>query len=169
MSPDLSLPVSPEREAPMQPQEKGREFRVPVERQKEVEKPQEAVQREHFPQAAPPPVLPQIPTVAEKQAADSPEQQELKKVELILEEHVQELFLRLPENKRLAFKQKGEETAKKITALLHEATVKVQKIINLIMSWLRLAPDVSKFYIEQEAVEKANRLLALKDQEHPKV
>lgn len=167
MSPDFSFPKPPEREGQaVPPVERNREVIVPVERVKENEPSLEPVKQEQFPQSAPQPQFPQQtqPIIEETQ-----EQRELKEVERILEEHVQELFIRLPENKRLAFKQKGEETAKKITLLMHQATVKVQKIISLIMSWLRMAPGVNKFYIEQEAISKANRLLGMKDNRETKL
>jgi len=85
-----------------------------------------------------------------------------KKIDNILEEGLTELYMQIPKEKQLEFKQKGEETANKITQLLRETKVQVKKILNLIINWLSIIPGINKFFIKQEAKIKTDKLLALK-------
>jgi len=86
-----------------------------------------------------------------------------KEVEGILEEDLDEIYLKLNPNKQREFKEKGEETALKINQLLDRAKVKAKKIINLIKNWLSLIPGVNKFFLEQEVKIKADKILKIKD------
>lgn len=82
----------------------------------------------------------------------------LKKVESILAENMDSIFLSLDSNSQIDFKIKGEETAKKITTLLSQAKVKVKDLIDLIIDWLRVIPRVNRYYLEQEAKLKADAI-----------
>lgn len=85
-----------------------------------------------------------------------------KEVASILEEGLQSLYLELQPPERAAFKVKGEETANKISQLMRQVKVKVQEIIKLLIEWLKLLPGVSKYFVEQEAKIKAEKILKLK-------
>lgn len=85
----------------------------------------------------------------------------LKKVEAILAENMESVFLSLDAVSQRNFKTRGEKTARKINQLLHGAKVRVGDIINLIISWLRLIPRVNRYYLEQEAKIKADAILRL--------
>lgn len=87
------------------------------------------------------------------------------KVEKIMEEGVGDAYARLSPIAREEFKLKGEETAQKISLLLRSAKVKVKKIFELILNWLRLLPGVNRFFLEQEAKIKTDRILELKNQQ----
>jgi len=87
------------------------------------------------------------------------------KVEKILEEGLSEAYSRLSPVAKQEFKIKGEETAEKITEMLKSTHVKVKKILNLIFEWLKLLPGVNKFFLEQEAKIKADRIIEIKNQE----
>ncbi len=91
---------------------------------------------------------------------------ELVNIENILSEHLDELFLTMTPQEQMSFKQKGEETAIKINALLQETKIKVKEIINLIKEWLKIIPGVNKFFLEQEAKIKTDRLLNLREQKN---
>ena len=56
----------------------------------------------------------------------------------------------------------GEETASKIAQLLEAAKVKTRKIFDLIVKWLRIIPGINRFFLEQEAKIKADKILRLK-------
>lgn len=88
---------------------------------------------------------------------------EVKQIEKVLEEHLEVLYAQLPDDKKKEFRVKGEETARSIDVLLHRTKVKLREIISLIVSWLSLIPGVNKFFIEQQAEIKANKLLAVYD------
>lgn len=83
------------------------------------------------------------------------------KIEKILEDGVADAYSRLSPIAKQEFKIKGEETALKIRELLKGAHVKVKKIFRLILSWLKLLPGVNRFFIEQEAKIKTDRIIAL--------
>ncbi|MDP2683793.1 MAG: hypothetical protein Q8P20_01930 [bacterium] len=137
----------------------------PVERETQLEtveiKPEDSSKEDEISQmqATPPPA----------QATDDAAPQksmELIKIENIISEHLDELFLQMTPQQQMTFKQKGEETAKKIDILLKETKVKVKEIVALIKEWLKLIPGINKFFLEQEAKIKTDRLLNLKEQKN---
>ena len=83
------------------------------------------------------------------------------KIEKILEENVGEAYSRLSPIAKEEFKLKGEATAEKIAVLLKSAHVKVKKIFQLILEWLRMLPGINRFFLEQEAKIKTDRILSL--------
>jgi hypothetical protein len=99
-------------------------------------------------------------TVAAKAAAPVKDRF-TREIEAVLSEDLTDLFLKLPPEKREAFRLKGEETASKVRVLLSSAKVNVKKILLLIVDWLKMIPGVNKFFLEQEAKIKADKLLLL--------
>ena len=87
-------------------------------------------------------------------------------LEKIMEEGLKDAFQVLTPVQKQEFKIKGEETARKIRDLLRHAHVKVKKIFRLILEWLRLLPGVNRFFLEQEAKIKADKIIALKNMTH---
>lgn len=85
------------------------------------------------------------------------------KVEKILEEGVADAYSRLSPVAKQEFKLKGEETARKISALLKAGQAKAKKIFQLILEWLKMLPGINRFFLEQEAKIKTDRLLALQN------
>ena len=86
-----------------------------------------------------------------------------KQVEDILAADLEEMYLKLAPEKQQEFKGKGEETARQINNLLDQAKVKIGKIISLIKKWLSLLPGVNRFFLEQEAKIKADKIVKLRD------
>ncbi len=84
-------------------------------------------------------------------------------VEQIMSEGMLEAFKALPPVKQQEFKMKGEETAREIRTLLLSTKVKVKKIFELILDWLKILPGINKFFLEQEAKIKAERIIRLKE------
>lgn len=92
------------------------------------------------------------------------EQEERKMaIDAILEESLNDVFLNLNSNKQKEFKKKGEETVNKINSLLNSTKVKVGKIISLIKEWLKIIPGINKFFLEQEAKIKADKIIEIKN------
>ena len=87
------------------------------------------------------------------------------KIEKILEEGLDESFQRLSPIAKQEFKVKGEQTAIKIRDLMKSTRVKVKKILKLILEWLRILPGVNRFFLEQEAKIKADKIIALKNKQ----
>ena len=119
---------------------------------------------------------PEIPSVgpAEILAAGAPAvdpmAQKYKRIEQILEEDLGEIYNNLSPQEQKLFKIKGEETARSIFQLVYRKTkVKVKKIIKLIKEWLKTIPGINKFFLEQEAKIKADKIVELIGEDKKKV
>lgn len=127
-----------------------------------------------------PEVRPEWPAKAEKEAARrkyapppaksaapaAVKSEEHVKIENILSEHLDDLYMQMTPQQQMAFKQKGEETTTKIEKLLEEAKIKVKEVLNLIKEWLKLIPGINKFFLEQESKIKTDRLINLHERKH---
>ena len=82
-----------------------------------------------------------------------------KNIEGILAKGLDNVFLSMDASTQQEFKKKGEKTSQAIVVLLQKTKLKVKKIINLIVSWLKIIPKVNKYYIEQEAKIKTEEIL----------
>lgn len=83
------------------------------------------------------------------------------KIEKIMEDGLGDAYSRLSPIAKQEFKIKGEETATAIRELLQSAHVKIKKIVRLIIAWLRILPGINKFFLEQEAKIKTDRIIEL--------
>lgn len=81
------------------------------------------------------------------------------KVERTLEDNLSDIYFKLDIGTRAKFKAKGEETAAKINALMESAKVKARTVLDLIREWLKMIPGVNRFFLEQEAKIKTDRLM----------
>ncbi|PJA45233.1 hypothetical protein CO174_04370 [Candidatus Uhrbacteria bacterium CG_4_9_14_3_um_filter_50_9] len=88
-----------------------------------------------------------------------------KEIESILQEDLTDLYLAMPPEKQQAFKEKGEETTGKIRKIVSSAKVNTKKVFNLIKDWLKLIPGVNKFFLEQEAKIKTDKILLVSEEE----
>ncbi|BFD25032.1 MAG: hypothetical protein JST_000352 [Candidatus Parcubacteria bacterium] len=100
------------------------------------------------------PVAKEPPTYKERRA---------KLIDETLSEGLGNTYLAMSPERQKVFKVKGEETVAKINNLLDETKVKINKIVSLIKKWLSLIVGVNKFYLDQEAKIKADKILNLKD------
>ncbi|MBU0645894.1 hypothetical protein KJ611_00220 [Patescibacteria group bacterium] len=100
--------------------------------------------------AAPPPLV-KDPIVAQ--------------IESVMAEDLTDLFLGLSPEQQAVFQQKGEETASLIKEMIMQAKVNMKKVFELLRDWLRLLPGVNKFFLEQEAKIKADKILGLAKEE----
>lgn len=85
----------------------------------------------------------------------------LVEVEKILEDGLGEYFDQLPENAKARFQTKGKEVASQIAIMVRGFHVQVKKVVLLIHNWLLTIPGVNKFFLEQEAKIKTDRILEL--------
>jgi hypothetical protein len=83
-------------------------------------------------------------------------------IEKLLSQGLEKAYDELTPVQKQEFKIKGEKTALEIQQLLKSTHVKVKKIFFLIVEWLKTLPGVDKFYLEQEAKIKADKIIALK-------
>lgn len=106
-----------------------------------------------------PVVLPTpVPAAAPVYVPKDPLTQE---IENVLSEDLTDVFLSLSPEKRAIFKAKGEETASAIQKLLVNAHANAKKIFSLIRAWLKLLPGVNRFFLEQEAKIKTDKITRL--------
>jgi len=110
------------------------------------------------PTYVPPPTAAQ-PAPVSQVTAKSPE---VAAVEKILEKNLQDVYSRMTPDQQLRFRQTGEATASKIVELMRAVKIKVGAVAQLIVKWLRLIPGVNRYFLEQEAKIKTDKILALK-------
>jgi hypothetical protein len=149
---DIDRPRGPET-APEKAREQAPEARPEQAPRQPAE--DETSRRGYAPVAAEP--VPEQPT------AKTPE---LVKIEAILSENLDDLYMQMTPEQQLVFRQKGEETANKIELLLRDVRVKVREVLSAIRDWLKLLPGINKFFLEQEVKIKTDRLLAVHEQKN---
>jgi hypothetical protein len=151
----VEKPVNIEQETPAI-QERGPQFESPgtIERPSEIT----PISQENYQTSTPADAL-QI--LARQKRLNERE----KKIEKILEDGLLDLYRNLPPESKAAFKIKGEETAGLINEIMEKTKYKVQEIISLIREWLMMIPGVNKFFLEQEAKLKADKIIELNNLE----
>jgi len=98
---------------------------------------------------------------AAQPAIPLPKNPNLTLIENILSDNLKEAFLSLTPNEREGFKQEGERVAKIIWQMIETAKIQVQKIIDLLTSWLKRIPGLNKYFIEQESKLKTDKIIML--------
>lgn len=86
-------------------------------------------------------------------------------IESIMSFGLDDAFKALTPVQQQEFKIKGEATAREIRRMLTHTRVKIKKIFALIVEWLKLLPGINKFYLEQEAKIKTDKLMSLHEQQ----
>ncbi len=103
--------------------------------------------------------IPAAPSAAAATAAaKSPQYQ---RIESILEEDLGDLYFQMDEAHRKMFREEGEKTVREIDRLILSAKATVSKVLYLIRRWLMLIPGVNKFFLEQEAKIKTDRVMKI--------
>lgn len=82
-------------------------------------------------------------------------------IDNILEDGLDKFFLEMSPQEQKHFKEEGEKTVFKINNLLDKAKVSVSKIISLIKNWLNLVPKTNRYFLEQEAKIKADKIFKI--------
>lgn len=148
-------PTTVEIEAPPQPEArvealKEQEQKIEIREEGAIEKAAEAARH--------------ILRRPKKPAAPLPPQRDelSRRVEKIMEENIGDAYLALDPVHQQEFKLAGERTAYAISQLLKKTHVKVKKIFSLLFAWLKLLPGINRYFLEQEAKIKADKILALK-------
>ena len=108
----------------------------------------------------------ELPVSAPQQAVPEPtvattEEQQLQEIEQVLADGLQDLYAKLPPAEQQKFKVTGEQAAREVQGLLSQVKVKVGKVIEVIRRWLGGLPGINKFFVEQEAKIKAEKLVRL--------
>lgn len=104
---------------------------------------------------------PQVPAGQAPTPAIEAKSVQFKRIESVLEEDLGQLYFQMDEAHRKMFREEGEKTARAIDQLVSGAKATAQKILYLIQRWLRLIPGINKFFLEQEAKIKTDKMIAI--------
>ncbi len=84
-------------------------------------------------------------------------------IEKIMTEGLDDIYVALPPELQAAVKYEGEIAAAKIEELIESGKSISKKVLAILRSWLEKIPGVNKFFLEQEAKIKTERLLNLRE------
>lgn len=90
------------------------------------------------------------------------ETKRIQAIEAIMSNGLDKVFLQMSPKERKRFRSEGEKTALKINVLLKKAKFSADKIVTLIRRWLSLIPRINRFFLEQEAKIKADKIIKVK-------
>jgi hypothetical protein len=82
---------------------------------------------------------------------------------MILSDGLNDVFLSMTPKQQKKFQEEGIKTVNKINKLLSQTKIKMKRIIDLIRRWLKNIPKVNKYFLEQEAKIKTDKILNLKN------
>lgn len=125
---------------------------------KQVEKIPAAKDKQELPKAE---VDIPVPQALPKKVAPAAKSVPLKKIENILQEDLEEIFFNMDEAHRRMFKAQGERVAIQIEKIIATGKSITVKVLEIIKQWLRLIPGVNKFFIEQEAKIKTDKIIKI--------
>jgi len=91
------------------------------------------------------------------------EDRRIQAIEEIMSAGLDQAFLKMSPKEQKKFKEEGEKTAKKINILFKKAKLEANKVIKLISRWLQLIPGVNRFFLEQEAKIKSDKIIKIKN------
>ncbi len=132
-----------------------------------AEKAREVLAEEEKAKEAAAPVVAVIPS--EATAAPTVQKDELTvQIEDFLAEDLLEVYANMLPQTQAQFKARGEEVASKIQMMIKTAKVAVKEVLELIVSWLKIIPGVNKFFLEQEAKIKTDKILAFAQEQKQK-
>lgn len=89
-------------------------------------------------------------------------------VEKILEEDLGDLYIKLDPQTKEKVKQEGDVVVGKIRTMVDSFRVKARVVLHLIRDWLRTIPGINKYFLEQEAKIKTDKILDLAEEETKK-
>ncbi len=149
----MENPVVTPEVSPVQPEQNER----PIEQPQDTEQPtQTQPQQTVTPIDTSVPVV--IPAVKDKL---------LTQIESIMSSGLVDAFKEMSPAIQQQFKIKGEQAAEEIKTLLTKTKIKVKKIFKVLVQWLQIIPGINKYFIQQEAKIKADKLASL--EYHPQL
>ena len=134
-----------------------KEAGIEVERQPELAGKEKPPVEEATPIQASPITLPTKPTVPAKDAYHQ-------RVERVLEDGLADIYLKMPKVKRQEFKVEGERVAAHLRKMIDSTKIKAKEVMNLIMNWLKMIPGVNRWFLEQEAKIKADKVILMAEE-----
>lgn len=105
-----------------------------------------------------------VPTTAQAPITIQTKDELVEEIEGLLSENLADDYMKMTPELKIKFKKKGEVTAIEISKILKSSKIKIKKIINLILDWLKLIPGVNKYFLAQEAKIKSDKVMMLRDE-----
>jgi len=99
--------------------------------------------------------------VPEAIVESAPPDEVIVEVEKILEDGLGDFVETMPEDARQRFLSKGKEVSTKIALMVRTLKVELNNVIQLIREWLMTIPSVNRYFLEQEAKIKTDRIITL--------
>lgn len=93
--------------------------------------------------------------------AAAPKSEFLMEIEHLLADDLGDIYNEMAPDMRVKFKNRGEEIARKIEQVIIQGKVRLKQIINWIRDWLKMIPGVNKFFLEQAAKIKSDKVIEL--------
>ncbi len=110
-----------------------------------------------------------VPSPATTSAAPAPAQPAkdptLRQVEDVLEEGLAEVYKKMDPAHQARFSKEGDRVAGRVTEMIRQARVRAREVLSLISNWLKIIPGVNRFFLDQEAKIKTDRIIALAGEE----
>lgn len=104
------------------------------------------------------------PAPAPDNAPQSSKDETTKSVETVLEEGLGETYKKLPPDAQKKFRAEGEKVTAEIVGMMKKAKVNAQKVLKLIREWLKVIPHVNRYFLDQEAKIKTDRIMHLSEE-----
>ncbi len=82
-----------------------------------------------------------------------------KEIEDALADGLENIYLAMDSLTQQRFKSAGEEASRGISDLIASGKATARKIIDIIRRWLSIAPGINKFFLEQEAKIKTDKIM----------
>jgi hypothetical protein len=93
-------------------------------------------------------------------------EQRNKQIEAILSEGLENLYLAMNADNQTKFKQAGEQASHSIAELMDKGTCTLKKVVEIIRGWLTLIPGVNRFFLEQEAKIRADKIISIQKRDY---
>jgi len=149
------------RPAPAAPESRPVPERAPDASLERPPTPESAPAPEPAPKEPVPAPAPVLTPVAAPAPAPVPKDPEQMRIERRLEEGLLDIYLALESGVRAKFKQAGETVAQELRGALGTKKMTPRFALKLIVGWLRIIPKINKFFLEQEAKIKTDRVLQI--------
>lgn len=167
-APEAPKPETPEATAPQESAELDEVALAEREALKEMEAAAQETEKDNFLETAKEEAPTSTVTPASQTATPAPEaaapvekDQITLEVEKILEDGLGDYVPDMPDEAREKFIKKGGEVAGQVSGMVHSLNVQVKRVVDLIRDWLLTIPGVNRYFVEQEAKIKTDRIVDL--------
>lgn len=82
-------------------------------------------------------------------------------IDRLLSDGLSDIFIKMPPIKQQEFKTEGEKTVKKINKLIEKGKLNLNSLVKMIRKWLSIIPGVNRFFLEQDAKIKADKIMEI--------